>query len=180
MSGFDIVVVALALAFGFFGAWRGLARIAVGLVSAVVAYFVASRFHDAGAHWLADLFGPIEVRRLIAYLGLFLGVLALGGVIAWLTGKIVKAAALGWADRLGGASIGLLLAACIAALTVLPVVAYAPADSHVLERSTLAPYVSTLTDFAVKAAPEPLGSLYHERIGDLRKRWRRTATKAGR
>lgn len=179
MSGFDIVVAALALTFGIFGAWRGLARIAVGLVSAVVAYFVASRFHDAGARWLADLFGPIEVRRLIAYLALFLGVLAVGGVIAWLTGKIVKATALGWADRLGGASIGLLLAACIAALIVLPVVAYAPADSHVLERSTLAPYVSTLTDLAVAVAPDPLGSLYQERIGVLRKRWQRTTVKGG-
>ena len=89
-----------------------------------------------------------------------------------MTRKLLRAAMLGWADRLGGAALGLLVATLAAGTIVLPLVAYLPTGERLLGGSTLAPYVSVVSDLATRLVPASLSDRYRQRIDDLRRRWR--------
>ena len=101
-----------------------------------------------------------------------------GGLVAFFAGKLVRAAMLGWADRLGGAALGLVAALLAAALIVLPVLAYSPYGERVLARSVLAPYVAVVADLATNLAPSDLGQRYRRKIEDLRRYWQRQLLEA--
>lgn len=177
MNGFDVALLALACVLVVFGMVKGLVRILIGLAALVAAFALAARFHeplaDRIAAW-ADL--AVEPRRLIAYLAIFLGVMVAGGVAAWLARTLLKVAMLGWADRLAGAALGLVVAALAGALVILPVVAYSPWGPSVLSSSVLAPYVTVVADLANAVTPDDLAERYRERVDDLRDGWRGRAT----
>lgn len=172
MNTFDVVLLALACVLVLFGVFKGLVRILFGVAALVAAFALAARYHEGVAGWLAGWEIGLEPRRLIAYLAIFVGVLLAGGLAGWLGRKLVKAAMLGWADRLGGAALGLLAAALLAALVVLPLVAYSPWGERLLARSVLAPYVTAVSDLANRVAPDDLSERYRRRVEDLRRRWR--------
>ena len=70
----------------------------------------------AGEKSLAVAITGDDVRKLIAYLLIFFGILLAGGIVGWLVRKLLKAAMLSWADRLAGAAAGLVVAMLAAAL----------------------------------------------------------------
>jgi membrane protein required for colicin V production len=150
---------------------KGLVRILIGIAALVAAFMLAARFHQP----LAEAFGGIDIgdepRRLIAYLLIFLGVMLAGGVVAFLLRKLLKAAMLSWADRLGGAAVGLVAALLAAALIILPLVAYSPFGEKALADSMLAPYVVVFADAANMLVPEELSEKYRSKVQDLRRYW---------
>ena len=174
MNTFDVVLLALACVLVVLGMLKGLVRILIGLAALVAAFAVAARFHAGLAQRLAGWNAGEEALRLLAYLLIFVGVMLAGGLIAYLAGKLVRAAMLGWADRLGGAALGLVAALLVAALVVLPLVAYSPYGQRLLERSVLAPYVAVVSDLASRVAPRDLSRRYWSKIEELRRHWRGT------
>ena len=173
MNGFDIAVVVLTIVLVTFGMLKGIVRILVALLALMIAFTVASQLHQPVADALVDSpEGPSGAVRLVAYLLIFLAVMLIGGVIAWLLTRIVKAAMLGWADRLAGAALGFVMAALTTALLILPVVAYTPKGETLLRDSALVPYVAVVTDMVNRLAPEDMARRYRERMKELRRRWR--------
>ena len=170
MNTFDIVLLTFACVLVVVGMFKGLVRILLGLAALVAAFALAARYHEG----LADRLGvnvSIEALRLLAYLLIFLGVMLAGGLAAYLARRLLKAAMLGWADRLGGAALGFAVAMLAAALVVLPVVAYSPYGERVLAHSVLAPYITVVADIANSVVPEDLSSRYKEKVEDLRRYW---------
>ncbi len=171
MNHFDIVLLVLACVLVVFGMIKGLVRILIGLGALVAAFAVAARFHQPLAQRLSGLQIASEPLKLIYYILLFLAVMLAGGLLAFLTRKILKAAMLSWADRVGGAALGLVAAMLVAALLVLPLVAYSPYSENVLRRSVLAPYVAVVADIANTLVPEELSQRYRNGIEGLRRLW---------
>ena len=170
MNTFDIVLLTFACVLVVVGMFKGLVRILIGLAALVAAFALAARYHEG----LADRLGvnvSIEALRLLAYLLIFLGVMLAGGLAAYLTRRLLKAAMLGWADRLGGAALGFAVAMLAAALVVLPVVAYSPYGERALAHSVLAPYITVVADIATSVVPEDLSSRYKKKVEDLRRYW---------
>jgi len=165
-------LLALACVLVIFGMVKGLVRILIGLAALAAAFVSATRFHEGLAARLPTFDLGAEWLRLIAYVLIFLGVLLLGGAAAFVTRRALKAAMLGWADRLGGAALGLLVATLAAGTIVLPLVAYLPTGERLLGGSTLAPYVSVVSDLATRLVPAELSDRYRRRIEDLRRQWR--------
>lgn len=172
MNGFDGLLVVIAGLALFFGLWKGLARIAVGLIALVAAFLIASRFDRALVPSLRFLHASDEALRFVAYLVLFVGVLVAGALVGWLARKLLTAVALGWADRLAGAAAALIVALVAAAFLLLPLVAWMPGGVDAIAGSKLAPYVAAVSDIANLAAPDDLAQRWHQRIEALRKRWR--------
>lgn len=173
MNGFDIAVVVMAGLLVVVGLLNGIIRILVGLAALVVAFVLASRLHQPLADlWVDPGDGPSAPLRLIAYLLIFVAVLLAGGALTWFLRRLLKAAMLGWADRLAGAALGFLAAALATALVILPVVAYTPKGETLLRGSVLAPYITAVSDMVNKVAPEDLSRRYRERMEELRRRWR--------
>lgn len=172
MNAFDMILLVLVAALVVLGLLKGLVRSLAGIGALIVAFVVASRYHQPLAQRLGWLDWPVEVTRLIGYLALFFAVILAGGLLAFLIRKLVKASMLGWADRLGGGALGLAMAAMVAALVLLPLVAYSPSGSRLLRGSVLAPYVTVVADVANSMAPQELSRRYRERVGELRLYWR--------
>src|ERR1700752_1551391 len=116
MNAFDVLLVVLA-AFGIFlGIRKGLVRILVGMAALVLAFVLASRLGGVAGAWLSFTGMSDRTRSLFRHLLVFLGVMLVGGLLSWLARKLVKAAMLGWADRLAGGAAGVVVALVAAAL----------------------------------------------------------------
>lgn len=167
---FDILVAVLAVAGLLWGAAKGIARIAIMSATLVAAFLLASWFHRDLATVLVLTGVPLGVLRVGAYVAILAAVLAAGAVLAWLVRKMVKAARLGFADRLAGAALGVAAAFLAAAFLVMPIVAYA-SGGRWLRTSTLAPYVSVLSDLAARLVPATLARDYRYYVLELRRQW---------
>ena len=172
MNGFDIALLIVASVLAVTGLVKGLVRILVGFVALIAAFLLASQFHGSVAAQMDWMSLPEPVLLLIAYASIFVGVMLAGAVVAYLVRRLLRAAMLGWADRLGGAALGLATAVLMATLFVLPLIAYTEAGNAMLRRSVLAPYVAGVADLAAPLVPEGLAELYDQRIEALRQYWR--------
>ncbi|HKQ62192.1 MAG TPA: CvpA family protein [Candidatus Polarisedimenticolaceae bacterium] len=171
MNGFDIVLIGLGGFLVVVGLIKGLVRILVGIAALVTAFVLAALFHPDLAAKLTWI-GPSEGRMFVAYLAIFIGTLLGGGLLAFLLRRLLEVASLGWADRLAGGALGFAMAALLAALVVLPTLAYVPASTGWLEGSRLAPYVAVVADLANTVAPAGLAERYHRGVERLRDHWR--------
>lgn len=172
MNTFDLILLVMACILVVIGMVKGLVRILVGLAALVAAFVVAARFHQPLADAMAGIEVPSGALKLVSYVLLFIGVMLLGGVLGYAMRKLLKAAMLSWADRVGGGALGLVAAMTIAALLILPMVAYSPHSDKLLHSSLLAPYVTTMADLASPLVPRDLSRLYRQRLEGLREFWR--------
>jgi len=171
MNGFDVFLLVMACLLVLVGVIKGIVRILIGIAALVAAFALAAYYHQPLAARLGVLDVSEGVLRLIAYVLIFVGVMLAGGLIAYLMRKLVKASMLSWADRTAGAVIGLVAAALVAALMVLPVVAYSPWGSTALGDSILAPYIVGVAEAAATVAPPEMAERYRQGVEDLRKIW---------
>lgn len=170
MNWFDIALLVLAGILVSVGLLKGLVRILVGLAALVAAFIVACLYHRPLADLLSGTEIPNGLLSLLTYMVIFLGVMLIGGLIAWLLRKLIKAAMLSWADRLAGGFLGLATAVLASALLIMPMVAYTPEGVAVLGRSLLAPYVTAVADLAVAVVPGDLAERYRKGMESLRKK----------
>ena len=172
MNAFDWILIFVLVAGAVLGLARGFMRIVIGLLSIVVAFFLASRFQDPVAGFFVSHHVGQATARIAAYVVIFLGTMVAGGIVAWIVGKILKLAMLSWADRLAGGAVGIAGAALAGAFLVHPLASSAPGGSKLLAGSKLAPYLATVADLGNKLAPEAVAKRYDEGIAMMRKVWR--------
>ncbi len=172
MNGFDIGLLVLLGFLVFLGLIKGLARLLVGMGALIGAFWLAAYFHQSLALDLSWTSIPGQPLKLISYLVIFLGTMLAGGLVAYFLRRLLKAAMLGWADRLAGGAVGLAAAMLIAALLLLPLVAYSPMGDSLLRDSVLAPYVVVVADMANRLAPVELSESYRRNVEQLRQLWR--------
>jgi len=178
MNAFDIGVAGLAVVLVVVGTIKGLVRILIGIGALIGAFFLAAHFHEALAGRLGFLASGEAARKMLAYALLLVGTLVGGVVVAFVVRKLLQAALLGWVDRLAGAALGLAAALLVAALLVLPAVAYTEAGRNMLAGSMLAPYVTVVADAANVLAPGKLSAAYRDGVARVRAAWRGAAEPA--
>ena len=108
MVALDWILLAVLLASLLLGAWRGLVYESMSVLAWLAAF------------WLAQWFGPDAARRLpmggasepiryaAGFVVVFVAAVFAGGLLAWLTKKLVEALGLRPVDRTLGAAFGLL------------------------------------------------------------------------
>jgi len=172
MNALDIGLIVLIVLGAGIGLSRGLVRILIGLLSLVVAFFLASRYQDQIGAMLTSRHVSETPARIGAYVLVFLATMIAGGLVAWAVGKLLKLAMLSFPDRLAGGALGILAALLAAAFLVHPLVASSSGGSRVLAGSKLAPYVTVVADLGNALAPEAVAKRYDRGIESLRKIWR--------
>lgn len=172
MNALDIGLVILFVLGTAMGLARGLVRIVIGLLTVIVAFFLASRYQDALAATLMGHHVSQTPARIGAYAIVFIATMLAGGLVAWVVGRFVKLAMLSIPDRLAGGAVGLLAALLAAAFLVYPLVASSTSGSRLLATSKLAPYVTVVADVANGVAPDAVAKRYDEGIESLRRIWR--------
>ena len=172
LNAFDLLLLVLVGLLVLLGLLKGLTRLLIGIGALVAAFILAARFHGLAA---APVLGVMDISvpaaNLIGYLAIFVGTMLAGALTGRVLRGLLKAAMLGWADRLAGAAAGFVAALLAAALIVLPVIAYVPTGERLLRDSVLAPYVTRFSDLANAIVPEGLAGQYRERMEALRRSW---------
>jgi membrane protein required for colicin V production len=172
MNGLDIALIVLFALGTAMGLARGFVRILIGVLSLLVAFFLASRWQDPIAQVLVARHVAETPARIAAYAAVFVGTMIAGGLVAWLVGKMLKLAMLSWADRLAGGALGLFAAVLAAAFLVYPLVSSSKGGSTMLQTSKLVPYVTVVADLGSALAPDAVAKRYEAGIEALRKVWR--------
>ncbi len=172
MNALDIGIIVLIVFGAGIGLARGLVRILIGVLSLVVAFFLASRYQDQIAGLLTSRDVAESPARIAAYALVFVATMIAGGLVAWVVGKLIKLAMLSFPDRLAGGALGIVAALLAAAFLVHPLVASSPEGSRVLSGSKLAPYVTVVADLGNALAPEAVARRYDKGLESLRRIWR--------
>ncbi|MGE5241474.1 MAG: CvpA family protein [Bacteroidota bacterium] len=91
MNAFDLVILAVLIVFALLGAWRGLVSEVIGIlqwvISGVIAWFFASSLSDIFQRFV----GEPALRKLLAFILIFVVVFTLGVVVSWLIRKSLPA-----------------------------------------------------------------------------------------
>lgn len=118
MTGFDYAVLTVLGLSLLLALLRGVVRELVSLAGWFAAVALSLLFTQTIADMLPKSLGSF-LASLLAFLGIFIAVWILSGFIGLLLSKLVKAAGLGWADRLLGALLGLIRGAVIVLVVVM-------------------------------------------------------------
>ena len=118
-SAFDIVLLGVLLVSGLLGLWRGFVAEVMSLATWVLAFWASFAFGDRLAGFLAGWIDAEAARNAAGYVGVFIGVLLLGGVLTWLLTRFVQGTGLSGTDRLLGFGFGVLRGTAVCVVGVL-------------------------------------------------------------
>ena len=113
MATLDWVFAAVLAASFLLGAWRGLVYEVLSVTSWIAAFIVAQWLAPDAAAMLPMVGAGEAVRYAAGFVVVFIGVVFAGGLLAWLTKKLVQAVGLRPVDRTLGAAFGLMRGAVL-------------------------------------------------------------------
>ena len=90
VNALDIGLCILLVIGTVLGLMRGLVRIVIGLLTIIVAFFLASRYQDPLAGSLTAHDVSETPARIAAYAIVFIGTMIAGGLVAWVVGRFVR------------------------------------------------------------------------------------------
>jgi membrane protein required for colicin V production len=126
MATVDWIFLVLLGASFLLGAWRGLVYEVLSVMSWIAAFILAQWLAPDAAAWLPVERAPEAGRYAIGFIVVFIAVVFAGGLLAWLTKKLVQAVGLRPVDRTLGAVFGLIRGAVLL-LAVAVVINMSPA-----------------------------------------------------
>ncbi len=127
MSWPDYALIAIILLSILVGVWRGFVKEAFSLAVWVAAFLVAFQFSGSVAELMEQSISLPSARTALAFGGLFIAVLLVGGLLTFLVGKMVEKTGLSGTDRMLGGVFGtargvilVLVLVLVAGLTPVP------------------------------------------------------------
>jgi len=183
MNPIDILFLVVLGAGVVYGLVKGFARIAIGTAGLAVSVALALRLADRGPEWFSGVFASRQVAMLAAFVAVLTGGLVVTGLVAWLAGKLIRAAELTWMDRLVGAAVGFLGGVFLLSALLVGITSFLPPGSRVIRESRVVPVVLRVMDAAATILPPRMERAWRERrdaLGDLPGRGRERADRGGR
>ncbi|MDP6439431.1 MAG: CvpA family protein [Candidatus Brocadiia bacterium] len=128
ISVMDSVVIIVAVVAAGIGFCTGFVWQIIRVVSILVVFLIAARYHEDLAGRFADI-GPEQLRLVACYLILFVGGLIATYLIAFLVRKPIKALKPELSDRVVGAGLGLIKGVLLCGILALAIMRYPDGDS---------------------------------------------------
>ncbi len=116
---FDWLVVAIVIASGAFGFFRGFVKEAVSLASWLIAIWLAWRLGSAVEPMLGEWQEVPQLRIWAARAFIFIIIMMIGALLAWSVHKLVSSTGLSRPDRFLGTLFGLARGAIIVGVVVI-------------------------------------------------------------
>jgi len=146
VSWVDVAIILGCCASAAFGAWRGFAKEALSLVTWLAAIWIAWRFTWLIEPMLGEWVIAPELKIWVARAVIFVLVLAIGGLIAWLAREVIRHTALGGTDRLLGSLFGLGRGAIVVGLFVIVLELSGLDEDPWWQEARLRPYGDRIAD----------------------------------
>jgi membrane protein required for colicin V production len=116
MTWIDFAIIAICIASAAFGFWRGFVKEAIAIVTWLVAIVLAWQGAWLVEERLGEWSAAPELRIWAARAIIFIGVLILGGLLAWTMRALIRKSGLSSTDRSLGAFFGLARGALLVGL----------------------------------------------------------------
>lgn len=111
MNWLDIILLMALLLAAFIGFRRGIINVVLMLAGLILGIFLAGRFYSSFADRLP--IGNDTAAKVLAFIIIFIVVIAAAFVLAFFLRKTIAVIRLGWADRLAGALLGFIAGAVL-------------------------------------------------------------------
>jgi len=102
----DYALLALVAVSALVGLWRGFIKEAFSLAVWIAAFLIAYQFAGPVADMMRNSVDLPSARHVLAFGGVFITVLVIGGLLTFLAGKLVEKTGLSGSDRLMGGIFG--------------------------------------------------------------------------
>ena len=135
------------------GIWRGFLREFISLATFVAAFVIAYFFSTETARFLEPYIGVPSVRAILAFGGLFLVTLFLGGLINLLVSQVIKHTGLSGTDRLVGLIFGAVRGAVLVGLLLMAAKFTPLPQDPWWQNSVVIPYFEPLADWMYDLIP---------------------------
>ena len=173
ISQFDIIFAVIILLSTAFAFCKGMSREIIGIGVIILGFALAVIYHNAPAAKLVH-FGLSEILAdLLGFLGIFLGCVLLGTIIALIVDRFLKAVKLKMVDRILGAIFGFIRGWIFSTIVVLALTAF-PAQNNFTARSLLVPYLLGSAGLLIYITPEDMKEKFEERSKQLINYWNKT------
>jgi membrane protein required for colicin V production len=118
MTVFDYAMLAILAASLLLGMWRGFASEVLALAAWIVAFLAARTAAPGLAPWFARFTHEAALQYVAGFAAVFVAVLVVFAIGRFAASRLLRAAGLGWADRLLGVIFGGARAVLIALMLV--------------------------------------------------------------
>jgi membrane protein required for colicin V production len=169
-SGLDYAIAAIVMISVVLSFLKGLVRELISLTASIGGVMAACWFYRDVAPWFEPYVKSREAAWLAAFIAIVLAALVAGAIVNTIVGRVVKAAGLRGADRLLGASFGLVKGLLLSLALVLALVAFAP-GREIADRSRLAPYLVQGSRALAATAPAGMQQVFLQGLERARKVW---------
>lgn len=154
MSGADVVILVVCGVSMLVSLFRGFVREAFSLIVWFLAVYAGLLAAEPFADRLTPWIQAPSVRVIIAFVGVFVLVLIVGGLINYLLGKLVASTGLSGTDRMVGALFGAMRGAAIVLVAVI-IARFTPfPEDPWWQESRLLPEFERLAVIAVRYFPD--------------------------
>ena len=150
----DLIILGIILGFIIVGFKSGLIHTLGSLIGTLAGIYLASRYYEALASWLAHFTGwSPNFVRVLTFIISFLVINRLVGVVFWVAdrtfGLISRLPILTGFDRLLGAILGLLEGIIVVGIALFFITKFPPGEQFMkeLDKSQIAPKIITFTMF---------------------------------
>lgn len=113
MNWLDIVLLFIFVISIIGGARSGLIKSVTSLAALILGVVLAVRFYPQFGLWLQRFIANQTGSRVVAFVIILAVVLVAGAIASYVLGRAARALGIGWADRIGGAVFGLVIAAVV-------------------------------------------------------------------
>lgn len=154
MSAADVIILTVCGVSMLVSLFRGFVREAFSLLVWFLAVYAGLLAAEPFSGQLTPWVEAPSVRVIIAFVGVFVAVLVVGGLVNYLLGKLVASTGLSGTDRMVGALFGALRGVAIV-LVVVIIARFTPfPEDPWWQKSRLLPEFERLALFAVQFFPE--------------------------
>jgi membrane protein required for colicin V production len=167
MNTLDLIFCVILGFLGIRGIFRGLVKEVASILGLVMGFILANTFHVELAPMLEKPLGGPGLANLAAYLGIFLGTVAVIFLAATLIRNILRAIMLGWMDSIAGGALGLFKGALLCSIIVMALTAFLPVKTEILTQSRIVPYVNVFNTMLSGILPKEMREQFFERSREL-------------
>lgn len=160
MNWLDFVFIGILSLSVIISLFRGLVREVLSLFIWAGSFWVAYTFVDVGANALTTYVDLPSARHLIAFVGLFIAALIVGGMINFVVGKLIKKTGLSGTDRFFGMFFGALRGLVAVVAITFFVNATPLSEDPWWQDSQLAPHFVKVSEWVRTNMPEEFSNYF--------------------
>lgn len=162
MNTLDIILIAVISLFFVIGIWRGLIKQLFSFIAVAGGIIVGFIFYHIAAVQIIK-YGLTDDKSVAAVLGfIFIAVFyyLLIQIIAWFLSKMIGKLMLGWANRLAGGFLGILIGIIFSHFAVAGLTFFVSLDNPLIKNSKVLPYVKKGYDKIDENIPDDIKSFF--------------------